>query len=208
MDNDSWFPCYPTNLISSSSRLCPHDFGAYWRLLCDYYQHGPLPDDDDALRNISGVEKADWARTKGKLMVHPFFYMNGDGKWHQKKADKVIQDRNELMSKKRAQTAAARAANPKNAVTESVTDSVTEDVTVVQPQPQPHPQQQPGGRSGASGIRNEKELERIEKRIEEIRQQGTLVAGSPMRYSTKQKSEMIALKDRREELKKLLGFVA
>lgn len=80
-------------MISDTTRLCPHDFGAYWRLLCDYYQNGPLPDDDDDLRRITGVDKPDWARTKGKVMI--FFELNGDGKWHQKRADEVIQERKE-----------------------------------------------------------------------------------------------------------------
>lgn len=95
MTLDSWFPCYPAKLIGDTPRLSPHDFGAYWRLLCDYYQNGPLPNDDDDLRNITGVDKADWHRTKGKLMV--FFELNGDGRLHNKKADEVIAHREAMV---------------------------------------------------------------------------------------------------------------
>lgn len=95
MESDSWFPCYPSELLSNTGRLLPHDFGAYMRLLCDYYLNGPLPDDDEDLRSISHVEKSDWARTKGKLMTPPFFQLYGDGKWHQKRADEVIAERNQ-----------------------------------------------------------------------------------------------------------------
>lgn len=95
MKCDSWFPCYPSDLISDTTRLRPHDFGAYWRLLCDYYQNGPLPDDDEDLRRISGVDPQDWARTKGKIML--FFQLSEDGKWHQKRADEVISQRIERL---------------------------------------------------------------------------------------------------------------
>ena len=151
MTCDSWFPCYPSDLIGDTAHLCNNDFGAYWRLLCWYYRKGPPPDDDDLLRNVMRVEGADWVRTKGIVMA--FFYLQ-DGHWHQKRADAVIQERNIITAKKHAQTAAARAANPKHqSVTGVVTIPVTKDVTTVQPQLQPQlkPKLQPKPEKTGSG---------------------------------------------------------
>jgi len=134
MESSAWFACYPRDLTGNTDHLCNHDFGAYVRALCWYYTNGPLPDNEDSLRNMMRVEKTEWARTRGNVME--FFQLNGDGKWHQKRADEVIAQRDELIARKRAQTAAARAANPKNTVTTSVTDTVTDYVTATQSQSQ------------------------------------------------------------------------
>lgn len=54
----------------------------------------------------------------------------------------------------------------------------------------------------------EKELVRVEKRLEDLKSKGTVVAGGTTMWTTPQKSEMKTLRDRREELKKSLGFMA
>lgn len=114
-------------MTGDTSHLSPHDFGAYWRLLCWYYRNGPLPTDDESLINIIGAQKADWARCRGRIM--DFFDLKEDGLLHQKCADEVIQKRNELAEKRRKQTAEARKARH---VTPHVTEPVTSSVTSVQ----------------------------------------------------------------------------
>lgn len=53
-----------------------------------------------------------------------------------------------------------------------------------------------------------KELERVERRLSDLRSRGSTVAGGATIYTTPQKSEIRALRDRRDELKKGLGFIA
>lgn len=149
MKSDSWFCCYPADLIADTQHLSNHDFGAYWRLICFYYLHGPLPNDDDALRNVAKCEQANWSRCRG--IVLKFFPSGADGLLHNKRADEEILDREARDSRRRAQTRAGR-----EALGTTVIDTVNSPVTAVQPQPQPHLQLQPDpqpqkdvGRAGA-----------------------------------------------------------
>lgn len=105
MQEQSWFYCFPEKLLMDTMHLSAHDFGAYCRALLYYYVTGPLPDDDATLRKVMGVEPTEWARCKG--MVMPFFSQNGDGKWHQKRADIEIIRRNKAIDNnfRRAETA-------------------------------------------------------------------------------------------------------
>lgn len=260
MNTDAWFPCYPSDLVGDTEHLSNHDFGAYWRLLCWYYCKGPPPDNDECLRSIMRVDLNNWPQTKSNVMA--FFNINGDGKWHQKRADQIIFERDVMITKRRAQTSAARALNPKhhpfvtnivtnpvtnpvtgivqtpldlptntdlpancpdngqnepklfvtNPVTNIVTTSVTNPVTAVQPQPQPQVQKEPPLppkiSSSAQAVLNSKELDRIEEKLKTIREQGTQVAGSPMKYSTTQISQLESLKLRRKQLIASLGFTA
>lgn len=96
MPANAWFPCYPRDLTGDTDHLSNHDFGAYVRVLCWYYTNGPLPNDDDSLRNLMRVEKIEWQRTKGNVLS--FFDLNGDGKWHQKRADEIIEERARIVS--------------------------------------------------------------------------------------------------------------
>lgn len=100
MKSDSWFPCYPADLIADTSHLSSHDFGAYWRLLCWYYLKGPPPNDDEHLRNVMRVETAHWVRARGNILEH-FFHLGPDGCWHQKRADEEIAKRAVIQAKKR-----------------------------------------------------------------------------------------------------------
>lgn len=162
----------------------------YIRALWHYWNHTHcqgLPDEDEYLRRICRCDSQQWARTKGVIFDNQFFFCKNGTHWHQKKAKELHAKEIELYNRRVAWAENARIQKAQSNVNPDIKPNVSPSVTA---------------------INSRAELERVEKRIEEIRQQGTLVAGSPMRYSTKQKSEMIALKDRREELKKLLGFVA
>lgn len=96
MSYNAWFPCYPRDLLGDTDHLSNHDFGAYVRGLCWYYVNGPLPNDDDSLRNLMRVERTEWTRAKGNVLA--FFQLNGDGKWHQKRADEIIEERSRVFT--------------------------------------------------------------------------------------------------------------
>lgn len=162
MNANSWFPCYPSDLIGDTTHLNNHDFGAYWRLLCWYYCKGPPPNDDETLRQIMRVEKTEWIRTKGNVMA--FFELNGDGSWHQKRADQIIVERDELSriarekSLKGVEARREKGLLPPKPQVEPVVEPKVEPGVLpkvvpkvvpqgttssrTQPQPQPHPQLQ------------------------------------------------------------------
>lgn len=217
MTSCAWFPCYPGDLTGATDHLCNHDFGAYVRALCWYYTNGPLPDNDEKLRNMMRVEKTEWTRTRGNVME--FFQLNGDGRWHQKRADEVIQERDNIIERRRKQTSAARASNPKHhPVTEPVTNAVTNPVTVpvtnvqLQPQLQPQshvqPQSQSKGETPQRKLSNvehmtfDKEHDRVLSRMRCIKE----TYASHQRWDDKDKIEFQKLRGRLIELRTLLGI--
>lgn len=154
--SDAWFPCYPDDLLGATSHMSNHDFGAYWKMLCWYYKNGPLPNDDDSLRRIGTVERQDWMRTKGIVMAK--FVLNGDGKFHQGRADEIIAERNEInrkvaeKSRKGVEARRALGQLPPEPQVEPMVEPQVEPKenqgfnlgrTQPQPQPQPHVQPQP-----------------------------------------------------------------
>lgn len=184
MKNESWFFCYPEKLLSDTFHLSAHDFGAYTRALMWYYLNGPLPNDEEILRNIMRVEAEDWARCRGMVLCLPFFALNGDGRWHQKRADHEITIRNDLIAKRRNQTAAARDAR---AAQFSATSNVTTNAT-------------------ANVILAEKELARVERRITQIRESASVAAGGSVSYTDPQRQELKTLKARKSELLTTLNW--
>jgi uncharacterized protein YdaU (DUF1376 family) len=204
MTTDSWFPFYVGDFLADTTHLSPHDVGAYTLLLLWYYKNGPLPNNEDNLRIISRVERGDWVRTKGNV-VDWFFKLNGDGKYHQKKADKVIAEREEMLTRRRHQTEAARAVNPKNSTTEpvtvSVTDRVTEPVTAVQPQPQPQPYKQTQTHPKVGGVSPSQKFS-IDQRYEWLAKELCKAYGRPSQVLTNYEEQaMVAEIARRPQVK-------
>lgn len=151
---------------------------AYWA------NGGPLKNDDTSLKVIARCPDAEWARTRG--IMEQFFDVS-NGVWKHKRIDHELEK-----SKKRTAIAMMGVqARRESGILPPVQPSVEQSVS-----------------PSVRAINNRAELERVEKRIEEIRKAGTQVAGSPMVYSTAQKAELRTLKDRREELIKSLGFKA
>jgi hypothetical protein len=76
-------------------------------------------------------------RCRGLLFAAPLFFKDGDGRWHQKRADKEIKWRHEQAEAQIARTAAALAAR---GIKRNVTSNVTSNVTFTKPEPEPEPE--------------------------------------------------------------------
>jgi uncharacterized protein YdaU (DUF1376 family) len=77
-------PLWVGDLQTSTSRLTVEQFGAYMRLLLDYWSNGPLPADDAQLAQITRVTKSHWRRMRPILAQ---YFDESDGKWTQTRSD-------------------------------------------------------------------------------------------------------------------------
>lgn len=159
----------------------------YLRALWHYWNHthcAGLPDDDEYLRRICRCDPVEWEKTKAVIFDGRFFFCKNGSSWHQKHARDLHGKELDVYNMR-----VALAANARNQKGNINPDTKSNNSIAIR-------------------ISQEKELDRIEKRLAEVRQQGTQTAGGPMTYSIPQRAEIKTLKDKREELKKLLGFVA
>ena len=158
----------------------------YLHALWHYWNHTHcegLPDDDEYLRKLCRCDPQEWARTKGIIFDDRYFFCKNGTHWHQKNA-KELHDSDLAIYQKRV-ALAENARLQKAGITAGINPNT----------------------NAVTRISQEKELERVEKRLAELRAAGTTTATGTM-YTTPQKAELRTLKDRREELKKSLGFSA
>lgn len=163
------------------------EIGSYILLLIDYWANArPIPNDDKYLRNVTRCPDGIWLRTKG-LLSSKFDVSNGS--WKQARMERAI-----------AESKARKAAITK-------ASALGVEARRQMGQIPNKPVGQPDGLPAVERISAEKELVRVEKRIAEIRQQGTTTATGTT-YTVPQRVELKTLKDRREELRDKLGFKA
>lgn len=140
---DSWMPFYIGDYLRDTMGLRREDHGSYLLLMMAYWANGgPLPDDDQALRNICRCPDAEWCRTKGVLSK---YFIQEDGVWRHKRIDAELADaKREYQAQcERTKKATEARLEKQKDVTTHVTSDVTTHVTSTQPQPQPQPQVQP-----------------------------------------------------------------
>ena len=87
---DSFMPFWIGDYLANTMTLNTQQHGAYVLLLFAYWQNGgPLPDDDEALANITRLSQSDWFAIRKVLGRLPFFRVDG-GLWIQKRADEEL----------------------------------------------------------------------------------------------------------------------
>lgn len=187
MKTEAEMPLEIGNYLADTMGFTNAELGSYTLLIVAYWANaGPLPNDDKYLRTTARCPVTEWPRTK-ELLQQKFQVSNGT--WSHKRIDAEIaksQKRKEALSKASALGVEARRA--------------LGQIPTTSGQPMVSP--------SVLRISQEKELERVVQRIKEILAMGTQVAGAKMTYTTPQRAELQALKDRREQLKKGLGFIA
>jgi uncharacterized protein YdaU (DUF1376 family) len=175
----------------------------YIRALWHYWNHTHcrgLPNDDEYLLRICRCDPAQWAKVKGDIFdnVH-FFTQNGDGTWHQKRAKDIYARETELYNRRKEWAKNARTHKADRNTIANASVSINPVLNVEKPATVSHT---------ANMILREKELERVEAKIADIKRCGTLVAGDTMRYTVEQATAMRNLKARKADLLALLGFKA
>lgn len=214
--SDIWFPLYVGDYLADTMHLDRGEHGAYFLLLLAYYKNqGPLPDDDKKLANIVKETVTVWLCLRSAMTK--FFKIEG-GKWVHPRADREISRRKSVQAARQQAAARTNATLGRGSVSDTVTDTVTDTLRGVQSQSQSHkeggrengaPRRPPvsgngqGKFSGSESIRREKELHRVEKEMDWLR-----AKHREEKWSEEARCRINLLKTRREELKKLLGFVA
>ena len=78
MSATPWMPFYPADYLADTRRLTTEQHGAYLLLLMDSGSSGALPDDDDVLARVAGLDAERWAQVR---QVIARYFQIADGKW-------------------------------------------------------------------------------------------------------------------------------
>ena len=131
----AWLPLWIGDLQTSTSRLSPEQFGAYVRLLMDYWANGPLPADDRQLAQITGLTKQRWRRHRVILCS---YFQERDGKWFQARSD-LEREKAQVFAARRTEKARKAAESRWSNDTESRPPSNARGMRdACSPQPQPY----------------------------------------------------------------------
>jgi len=110
-----WFRMWQYDFEQATTHLSAGEMGMYTRLLLRYYATGGALDNDPRkLQAIAGVRTDEEKKTVDKIVAE-FFQLNGDGRLHQKRADRELEERakerDSLRRRGREGAAARRAKN-------------------------------------------------------------------------------------------------
>lgn len=86
---DIWMPLYIGDYLSDTQHLDASRHGCYLLWMMHYWKKGPLPDNIDSLLEIGKLRGPD-APSIAYALLSEYFTKNGDGRWHQKRADEEI----------------------------------------------------------------------------------------------------------------------
>ena len=78
MSATPWMPLYVADYIADTRRLTTEQHGAYLLLLLDSWVSGALPDDDDVLARVAGLDAERWAQVRPVIAG---YFQIADGQW-------------------------------------------------------------------------------------------------------------------------------
>ena len=106
---DAWMPLWIGSYLADTLHLTTVQHGAYLLLLMAYWrERAALPDDDDQLRSVAKLDRAEWKRIRPVLAK---FFRVADGIWWHKRVEHELADaeaRSKKASEKAAKAAQAR----------------------------------------------------------------------------------------------------
>lgn len=125
----TWMPIYTGDYLKNTMHLNAEEHGAYFLLMCHYWQHGKIKNDKKTIQNIAKLS------LKKLENVLAFFTLN-EGYFIHERIEEEKQQAIDNKERQRKRTeAATRARHPKKpSVTGNVTPSVTDT-----PSPSPSP---------------------------------------------------------------------
>lgn len=78
MSATPWMRFFPADYLADTRRLTTEQHGAYLLLLMDSWSSGALPDDDDVLARVAGLDAERWAQVRPVIAR---YFQIADGKW-------------------------------------------------------------------------------------------------------------------------------
>lgn len=84
-----WMPLHVHDYLKDTTRLSTEMHGAYLLLILDYWQSGPLPDDNAKLARITRLSPREWMVIRASIEC--FFRVHG-GKWTHKRIEAEYSD--------------------------------------------------------------------------------------------------------------------
>lgn len=104
---DVWMPLYIGDYLSDTAHLDAARHGCYLLWIMHYWKKGPLPNNIEDLVGIGKLRGPD-ACSIAQALLEEFFFLNGDGRWHQSRVDVEKEKSNE--KQRNAQERAEKAA--------------------------------------------------------------------------------------------------
>jgi uncharacterized protein YdaU (DUF1376 family) len=101
---DFWMPVYIGDYLADTMHLSTEQHGAYLLLIFHLWRRGTLPDEDGALKKITGLSAGAWANSRPVLAE---FFKIQDGQWRH---GRVERERLRVEAKQEANTKKARSA--------------------------------------------------------------------------------------------------
>jgi uncharacterized protein YdaU (DUF1376 family) len=141
----NWYPRFPGDYIRDTAHLSLTEHGAYNVLLDHYYATGePLPAEEPALMRICRAFE-DHERAAVTMVARLFFPVNGDGKRHNKRADKQLVEMAEKQTKL-SEAGKRGMAKRWQSKPDKVVSKVVSNEPIAYPHPHPHPHPEPEAR--------------------------------------------------------------
>jgi uncharacterized protein YdaU (DUF1376 family) len=128
-----WMPLYVSDYLGDTRRLTTLQHGAYMLLIMEYWQHGGLPDDDQELADIAGLEISEWMEIRPRLAK-----LFKDG-WRHKRIDEELAKASEISDRRKASAERRWSKSNANALQEDATCNARAGVPQSQPQSQDIP---------------------------------------------------------------------
>lgn len=85
---DVWMPLYIGDYLKDTGRLSTEQHGAYLLLIMEYWQTGPIPDDDAELGSVTRLGVKEWKKTRQKLIR---FFIVENGVWKHHRIDEELE---------------------------------------------------------------------------------------------------------------------
>lgn len=152
-----WMPMYWGDYLRDTAHLSAAEHGAYLLMIGHYWSTwAPLPDDDDKLRRIARMERAEWKRARPVLVE---FFVIGDGVWRHPRVEREMEKasaKRERFAKRAKDAAEARWARDKQTDGDcngDATSNATSTPRAVLGQCPPPPPQKEKNKGGESADR-------------------------------------------------------
>jgi len=136
---DIFMPIFIGDYLKDTTFLTTEQHGAYILMLFACWQHGSIPDSDQVIRRITGLDKDAWSESKDVLMA---YFKIQDGAIHHSRIDRELisaRRKKKSMSTRGKSGADARWGNKKNATSNATSNGTSINQAMLKQCPSPSP---------------------------------------------------------------------